>query len=677
MKKQKRSWLVACCIALLLCPAITSLASPADSFMLPDNLHIISIVPQSEDAVIVESHNQLFVLDANDMRTKQVLPKPLSDAAVVVYSDEIAAVTVEGQLIAYEDGDWVVKGELPAPDANRVIWAQRMGDEVFASFALDGSQQALIAACDTASKASRVIAKAFGNGWFYPINEHALGSLRWDESWLHCVLDLGSNSITEKTVKSLPLAIRSFSYAPSTGLFYFAVPSGILFGTDMQDVKPFSQQGGVRDIAPLKDGKAALLVDNGVYVRSPQADSAFTMTVLGIAPPLADKYFLQTGVKIAERQTMLGNMEDIAAMLASKDASIDLFCLFSDNGLGKIKEKGLFVDLSASPILNQAKAELYPAIARRLSSGECGLMAWPVYMESWFVRADSELLGAYGFDTPATFDELVDLFPKIIESGLLPDAQARMFDIMSYCREEVLTYFIQQYLFAMDIAGERPDFFNPDVLRILQKIVENVPVEDPYPPQDGTESPLFYLATVTDQISDAYLTGFRIAASQPAAIWSHLLVMVVNPFSAHKAEAISYLEFLSSNRGQEAYPLYASMTEPLPNPQVAAEMDALKDSLKKLQAQSQKEPGAFDTAIAQTKAALEQLEPYQYLVDPDSIARYHELAQYLYISEDASLLYNSDLTNIIAQLAQGNLGLEGFAERMNQIIRLIYLERGL
>lgn len=674
---KKRLFLVVCCAAILFGTTVAGVAATADSYMLPDHTYIVSIVPKDEDEMIVESQRQLAILSTNVMRAERVLPKPQVEAAMVAYSEDIMAVTAEGQLLRFKDKDWLVLGTLPIPEAGRVIWAQRIGDEIIASFAMDGAEKALLAGYDTAKETARVITKGFGNGWFYPVNEHVLGSLfRKKSQWLHCVIDLRGGSVTENPVDALPADVRSFAFSPTAGLFYLATPDSVWFGTDLNQLKRFSQQGGVRDVVALKEGKAALLVNDGIYVRMPQADTALSLTVLGIAPPLADRYFLETGVKIEERQTALGSMEDIATMLSSRDASIDLFCFFSDRGLDRIKEKGLYVDLAASAILTSAKGELYPAIAQHLSCSDSELMAWPVYIESWFARADGELLHQYGFDTPTTFDELVDLFPRIIEAGVLQDQSARMFDIISYCREEVLTYFIQQYLFAMDIAGEKPDFFDPDVLRILQKIVDNVPVEDPAPSQDGTEIPLFYLANVTDRITDACGTGFRVAEDQPSAVWSHMLVMVVNPYSARKAEAVSYLEFLTSHRGPEAYTMYASMTDPVLNPQTAAEMEELNDQLARLQEQGKKEPGTLDMAIVQAQGALEQLESRLYVVDPDSIARYHELARHLYISEGASLLYNSDLSNVIAQLAQGKLDIQGFSRRMNQIIRLIYLEGG-
>lgn len=672
----KRLFVIVCCMALLVFQGAAGAAETGGSYALPDGAGIVSLVPQSEDTLMVESHHQLLLLHSDTMQAEQATPKPPYESAMVAYDDAISAVSIEGMLLSYEGGSWEIKGELDVQDANRVIWAQRIGDRIFASFAMEGSAQAMIAAYDSKTKTSQTVAEAFGNGWFYPVDGHTLGSLRQDgEQWLHCVIDLDSKAISESPVKSLPIELRAFSYLPSSGQYYLAAADGILYGKDLNELKRFSQQGGVSDVVPLQGDRAALRIEDKIYIRQPQSGEAFTLKVMGIDPPLGAKYYLETGIKVEGRQTAGGSTEDIATMLYSKDDSVDLFCLFSDGGLGKIKEKGLFADLSVSQTLRSAKDDLYPSIARRLSGGESELMAWPVYMESWFTRADRELLGKYGFDTPETFDALIELLPKIAASGMLQEEGARMFDIMPYSREDMLAYFIQQYLFAMDSAGQKPDFSNKDVMRILQKITENIPVEDPNPSEDGTESPLFSLATVSSEISDELLAGFGISKDQPPAVWSRILVMVVNPFSTHKEEAISYLEFLSKNRGRDGYAMYASMKDPLPNPQALAEIEALQSKLDAFQAQQ--EGSKLDEAIAQTKAELKELEASRYLVSPESIARYQTLAGQLYISEDASLLYNDDLRSVIAQLAQGNIGLEGFAERMNQLVKLIYLEKGL
>lgn len=663
------------CIALAVCLTAPALASAVTA--LPDGARMLSLIPRGPGRLLVESSGKLYAFTPGDMSgVMELAAKPMYEAAVVAYCDDLMAVTGDGSLMACRGGQWEEEMRLSLDEVNRVIWAQQVDEMIVASFALEGRRQALIAAYHRPTGAARVLSEAFGSGRFYPAGERALGSLYLkDAEWMHQVMDVDTLQVTETPVQGLPYDVRAFCFDPGTATYYVATAGSVLYGPSLDRLQMFSQQGGVRDIAPTGAGEAALLTNDGIIVRRPQTEQALTLSVLGVSPPLANKYFQERGVKIVERQASVSNMEEIAAMLSTRDADIDLFCLFSDNGLGKIKEKGLFVDLSGSELLMQSKAELYPAIARRLSSKESRLMAWPVYMESWFLRVEEELLQAYGFESPDTFDELLDLFPAILDAGMLPDLPARMFDTVSFNRIDVMTYFIQQFLFAEDIAGRRPDFNNPDAQRILQKIIDHVPLQDPYPPGDGTETPLFCLANVTDRLSGDLRTGFRINPDEQPAVWSRLLVMVVNPFSPNKEEAMAYLEFLGSNRGPEAYPLFASMTEPLPDPQVAADMAMLKQELALLEEQAMQEPGKHDEAIAQKKAALNALAEHPYLVDRDSIARYQELSQYLYISEDASLLYNDELKATIAQLAQGNISLRAFAERMNQIVNLIYLER--
>lgn len=103
-------------------------------------------------------------------------------------------------------------------------------------------------------------------------------------------------------------------------------------------------------------------------------------------------------------------------------------------------------------------------------------------------------------------------------------------------------------------------------------------------------------------------------------------------------------------------------------------MELLTQEIAQLEEQAKEEPGKLDAAIAQKRAVLLELASNQYLIDEQSIARYQELATHLYISQDASLLYNAELKTVIAQLAQGSIPVKAFAERMNQIVNLIYLE---
>lgn len=672
----KRLFLNFICVMLIVFLVVPARSTETSVISLPDNTRILSVIPQNAGSLIVESAGKLFALTpGQSSHVTELAARPSPESAVVAYSDELLLVTKEGGLIKRQSGEWTGETKLSVDDVNRVVMAQKIDELIFASFAMEGQPQAMIAVYDRATGNSRVLTESFGNGWFYPVRQHALGSIRMkDMAWVQQILDVDSAQVTENPVQGLPNDIRAFCYDPGTSTFYFATPDKVLYGSSIDRLQLFSQQGGVRDIAPITQDKVVLLTNDGMIIRTPQSGQSPTLQVLGLAPPFADKYFQETGIKIVERQASVSNMEEIAAMLSTKDASVDLFCLFSDNGLGKIKEKNLFVDLSVSSTLMNAKNELYPAISRRLSSKDSELMAWPVYIESWFTSSDRDILQKYGLSSPETFDELIDLFPKVLESGILPEEPARMFDIVSFNREEVLTYFIQQYLYAMDVTGERPNFHDQDVRRILQKIIDNVPVLDPYPPKDGTEIPLFTLASVTDKITNKLTTGFRISKNHPPAVWSHMQVLVVNPFSPNQEEAIRYLEFLSRSRDQSAYALYASMTDPLPNPQVAAEMELLTQEIAQLEEQAKEEPGKLDAAIAQKRAVLLELASNQYLIDEQSIARYQELATHLYISQDASLLYNAELKTVIAQLAQGSIPVKAFAERMNQIVNLIYLE---
>ena len=58
----------------------------------------------------------------------------------------------------------------------------------------------------------------------------------------------------------------------------------------------------------------------------------------------------------------------------------------------------------------------------------------------------------------------------------------------------------------------------------------------------------------------------KVGTSSPAAIPASVYVLVVNPYSQHKEEAICYLEYCAQNVYDETqYRIFADMTDPLPN----------------------------------------------------------------------------------------------------------------
>ena len=63
-------------------------------------------------------------------------------------------------------------------------------------------------------------------------------------------------------------------------------------------------------------------------------------------------------------------MEDVATALVTQDGSIDIFAIWTEEGLGFFKQKGFFDDLKCSPILQEAFSEMFPAIQKAVQTDD-------------------------------------------------------------------------------------------------------------------------------------------------------------------------------------------------------------------------------------------------------------------------------------------------------------------
>jgi len=115
----------------------------------------------------------------------------------------------------------------------------------------------------------------------------------------------------------------------------------------------------------------------------------------------------------------------------------------------------------------------------------------------------------------------------------------------------------------------------------------NVPEDEDAFPQNEDGYSLYEMDVSMPITTDCHMP-MKVGESSPAAIPASVYVLVVNPYSQHKEEAIRYLEYCAQNVYDETqYRIFADMTEPLVNTYQEQRIAELAAQIASLETQEQ------------------------------------------------------------------------------------------
>lgn len=85
---------------------------------------------------------------------------------------------------------------------------------------------------------------------------------------------------------------------------------------------------------------------------------------------------------------------------------------------------------------------------------------------------------------------------------------------------------------------------------------------------------------------------------------------------------------------------------------------------------------ADEDKLLELKEKYANLETRRYLSSPEDIAYYHEMAQYLYVSEGSPLSYDEALQVVAQRYLNGAFDAATFAKECQNHVEMIYAEIG-
>ncbi len=379
----------------------------------------------------------------------------------------------------------------------------------------------------------------------------------------------------------------------------------------------------------------------------------------------SNQYWMQTGIQIQAMEDV-----DMAQALLTQDGTVDIFMMYTLEGLANIKKGHYYTGLNSSDVLMAQTEKMYGAIRNALFDGEV-LMAWPVWTcVSLGSRDSKQQLESLGYAYPTTFDEYLDVAKALRESDWWDDVNYNISGRYAFCQEEQLIYLITRYLLEAEASGVTPDFDTDTFRRLTLRIRAEVPREAA-PPVDIATSMLDMESYAYETISDRMLPPMCIDPSHQGAAELQMMVAIVNPYSDNQAEAVAFLEYLAQIRDAYSYIIY--QLPPMQDEATAArvsELEAQRDALlQEAAAGGEKARDARDEAGA-LSAQIARLQSSAYIVSPEALETYAEIANGYVVQETEALFDNETMTRYIRMYLNDVVTLDEFISRLNEHIAM-------
>ena len=401
------------------------------------------------------------------------------------------------------------------------------------------------------------------------------------------------------------------------------------------------------------------------------AENTQPVRILGASsycPPI-DSY-AAAGHSVERRD---GSMKDIASAIASRDPNIDIFIFDSNAGLDQIKKQHYYYPLTDDSDLIDKLGDLYPAFQNALMDNG-NLVGWYVDAQPWGWQVLSpDLLEELALSEPTTFDELLDVGKVLFDSGLLSRDYVLMLEYR-YTQQDMLTFYLRQFLIASERVDGQINFLRPEFARIAEKIRNTVP--------ETSKENLFadYEVFTSSAASVTPSTRIELIPSVlddvPSGLYYLTVVAVINPYSNNIDGAIDLMHYLATYESETSYLWDASLNQPIIRSDYDEKVAQYQDEIARLEAKENRTTQDEDN-LDRARSSLAYITEHPYSVSPEDIAYYQNLVQYAYIPGDSPVTFDDALKTLMQRYLNGAFDAEGFARACQEHVNTVYLEMGL
>ena len=368
-----------------------------------------------------------------------------------------------------------------------------------------------------------------------------------------------------------------------------------------------------------------------------------------------------------------GSINDIATALASRDPDIDVFVFQTRSGLDQIQKQHYYYPLTDDSDLIDKLGDLYPAFQNALMDNG-NLVGWYVDAQPWGWQVLSpDLLEELALSEPTTFDELLDVSKVLFDSGLLSRDYVLMLEYR-YTQQDMLTFYLRQFLIASERVNGQINFLRPEFARIAEKIRNTVP--------ETSKENLFadYEVFTSSAASVTPSTRIELIPSVlddvPSGLYYLTVVAVINPYSNNIDGAIDLMHYLATYESETSYLWDASLNQPVIRSDYDELVTQFQDEIARLEAK-EKLTAQDKSDLDYARSSLAYITEHPYSVSPEDIAYYQNLVQYAYIPGDSPVTFDDALKTLMQRYLNGAFDAEGFARACQEHVNTVYLEMGL
>lgn len=405
------------------------------------------------------------------------------------------------------------------------------------------------------------------------------------------------------------------------------------------------------------------------------ADEAVTLRISGLRyldETILASYTAETGVRFEDVEQ--GDiMETISNAFAARNDQIDLFLLTASSGLFAIKEHGYFAPLEDDPVLAARLQDLYPAFQKALTV-DGHMVGWVVNAQPMTFSANEELLAEHGLRMPETFSELLDTCQALIDRDVI-DQKTTLFMMNSYTAADMLDLYMREYIRACELLGGAVDFTRPEFAATVERIRNEVPATAQEIDWEELMYEIFIYPSAREDIYEGMTPFPAVLADQSGAVLTMMTAATVNPYAAHRDEAIAFLSYCAAH-DKSGYAYDASLAEPMMNDWAVRELQEIAVALTTLE--NIAEPTAEQQdQIADLKARQTMTEANRWRVSDEAIASYREFAKRLVVNDGSPISYDDTLRMNAERFLNGAYDGAGFAKACQDHIAMIYQEHGI
>lgn len=651
----------------------------SDLIQLAPNEDVLSIITSEAGDGYLLTTNALYYFAANENCSDfEMLCENNDFAAAFEIEQQVILMSVSGELFQLADGQCECIGQIPF-DFQSLDPAQLSactGQNTLYFTYCNEDEAVTLNAYDLESKEYHQY-QPFNKSWcaWNQTSQQVLGFVYNGSNglWYLAGFDVKTQSLHE----ICQLSHTEYSYSNESAALLFSEFYHVYMMDMASEKRLIPGVPYMDELTYIGKGFYAGIRNRKLYIYSEIANSSGEVNVLGYSTRYNSDFAQETGIVVNECQHQGDStMDDVATAILTHDGSVDVFAIWTEEGLEYFKQKGFYYDLNASPVLQEAFADMYPAIQKAMQTDNGRIAAWPAEAYVTLMTQDTEMLQSLGFTNIATWDEALDAIVSLGNEHFFEDNNYVPFNTYTYDRANVLSFFVQQYMFGF-YADDAEISFDTDAFRSMaERILNTVPLDDPYPRTDGYEDALF-CQSYSNLIRAKQLAPLRISADEAARINASFLILIVNPYSPHKEDAVRYIEYMATKRTVEDYGIYASMNEPLIDEATLQRLDIVQ---QKIADESAKNPDPADErdhleALAQLEAERAYLSDTLYIISDEDIRSYSSLSNDFVVLENSELLYNETIESLIAQTAYGAITLDQFIAKADDYIQMVMEEK--